>query len=100
MSRNTEFPNIPEDCNLRDYLDGYSDEAGDGLADLLSFAREYLEENEHMFTEEDYGNRMYHLEWAESEFNEYRREDKVWEPLRAAFVDWPEPEYSSAYAMR
>lgn len=85
------FEHVTTCSNLRSFLREEADEYGDGVAELLSFARRELDDAEARMTEAEFLVRHEHLLEAEDAWNLDDDIDGVRESLQAAFSSWPAP---------
>ena len=85
------FDHVTTRGNLQPFLREEADEYGDGVADLLSFAREEIEQAEARMTEVEFLTRHEHLLEAEDAWNLDNDIDGVRASLQAAFASWPAP---------
>lgn len=85
------FDHVPTTHNLQAFLREEANEYGDGVADLLSFARDTLEGMEAAMTEHEFSVRADALLEAEDGWNIHDDIDWTRESLQRAFSDWPAP---------
>jgi hypothetical protein len=85
------FDHVPATGNLQAFLREETQEYGDGVADLLSFARDTLDGMEAAMTEEEFSIRQVALEGAEEAWNLDDDIEGMRAELQRAFADWPAP---------
>jgi hypothetical protein len=85
------FDHVPTTGNLQAFLREETDEYGDGVAELLSFARDTLEGMEAAMTEEEFSLRHVALLGAEEAWDFDNDIDGVRAELQRTFADWPAP---------
>lgn len=74
-----------DDAEVRDFLEGKIELYDDAMADMLARVRSQFDQTKGALDEAERDEREELLAWAEGEFNEEGRDDKVWEPLQQFF---------------